>query len=150
MNWNLQSGAWVSVGKWTFVFPFFLLPITVKINSKYYRERWSISCSAPLGLILGGGSCDVVLFHAQRLFFFKSLIVGNLEQRIMPEAFCDIRKSGVERNVIGRFLTLTYIYVSFLCLEILITGYLRGEVRLPGNLFLSARPKVSITCNTGF
>ena len=30
------------------------------------------------------------------------------------------------------------------------TGYLRGEVKLPGNLFLSARPRVSITRNTEF
>ena len=53
--------------------------------------------------------CDVVLFHAQRLFE-KSLIFGNLEQKIMPEAVCDSQKSGVERNVLGRLLTLTSSY----------------------------------------
>ena len=31
----------------------------------------------------------------------------------MPEAVCDSRKSGVELNVLGRLLTLTYNYVSF-------------------------------------
>ena len=54
----------------------------------------------------------MVLVHAHRLFK-KSLIVANLEQRIMPEAVCDSRKSGVERNVLGRLLTLTYNYFSF-------------------------------------
>ena len=41
---------------------------------------------------------------------------GNLEQRIMPEAVCDSQKSGVERNVLGRLLTLTYIFVLFFLL----------------------------------
>ena len=53
----------------------------------------------------------MVLFHAQRLFK-KSLIFGILEQRIIPEAVCDSQKSGVERNVLGRLLTLTS---SYLC-----------------------------------
>ena len=35
----------------------------------------------------------------------------------MPEAVCDSRKSGVERNVLGRLLTLTCIYVSFIVIN---------------------------------
>ena len=31
----------------------------------------------------------------------------------MPEAVCDSQKSGVERNVLGRLLTLTYVHVLF-------------------------------------
>ena len=62
----------------------------------------------------------------------------------MPEAVFDSHKSRVECNVLGRLLTLTFIYF---CKEFQMTGYLRGEVRLPGNLFPTARPRVSITVN---
>ena len=62
----------------------------------------------------------------------------------MPKAVCASHKSGVERNVLGRLLTLTYIYFRKV---LSMTGYLRGEVRLPGNLFPTARPRVSITLN---
>ena len=67
----------------------------------------------------------------------------------MPEeAVCDSQKSGVERNVLGRLLTLTCIHVFFFfCKECSIIIYLRGEVRLPGNLFLTARPSIPITNN---
>ena len=62
----------------------------------------------------------------------------------MPEAVCDSYESGVERNVLGRLLTWTF---SSFCKEFQMTGYLRGEVRLPGNLFSTAKPWVSITVN---
>ena len=66
----------------------------------------------------------------------------------MPEAVCDSRKSGVECNVLGRLLTLTCIHVLFFFYkECSIIIYLRGEVRLPGNLFLTARPRIPITNN---
>ena len=62
----------------------------------------------------------------------------------MREAFCDSQKSGVERNVLGRLLTLTCIYVCFYKAFKMIV-YLRGEVRLPGSLFPTVRPRVPIT-----
>ena len=74
----------------------------------------------------------------------KMNLIFDHEQRIMPEAVCDIHESGVERNVLGRLLTLTFIYF---CKEFQMTGYLRGEVRLPKNLFPTARPRVSIAVN---
>ena len=36
-------------------------------------------------------------------------LIFDLDQRIMPEAICDSHKSGVEHNVLGRLLTLTFI-----------------------------------------
>ena len=69
----------------------------------------------------------------------------------MPEAVCDSRKSGVERNVLGRLLTLTYNYVSLnYYIKDVNVVYLRGEVRLSVNLSLSVRLRVSTTHNTGF
>ena len=66
----------------------------------------------------------------------------------MPEAVCDSRKSGVECNVLGSLLTLTCIHVLFFSYkECSIIIYLRGEVRLPGNLFLTARPRILIKNN---
>ena len=55
----------------------------------------------------------MVLFHAQRLFKKSLIFVKNLEQRIIPEAVCGSQKSVVERNVLGRLLTLTS---SYFCL----------------------------------
>ena len=66
--------------------------------------------------------------------------IFDLEQRNMPEAVGDSHKSEVERNVLSRLLTWTFIYF---CKEFQMTLYLRGEVRLPGNLFLTAKPRVS-------
>ena len=65
----------------------------------------------------------------------------------MPEAVCDSHKSGFERNALGRLLTLTFIYF---CKATKMTGHLMGEVRLSGNLFPTARPRVSITLITYF
>ena len=62
----------------------------------------------------------------------------------MPEAVCDSQKSGVEGNVLGRFLTLSCIPIILYKVFKKIV-YLRREVRLPGNLFPTARPRVSIT-----
>ena len=49
----------------------------------------------------------------RKIIVLKIFNFGKLEQRIMPEAVCDSRKSGVERNVLGRLLTLTHIYFLF-------------------------------------
>ena len=58
--------------------------------------------------------CIVTWYFATHKDYYRVFNFGNLEQRIMPEAVCDSRKSGVERNVLGRLLTLTYIHLLFL------------------------------------
>ena len=63
---------------------------------------------------------------------------------MMPEAVCDSQKSGVEGNVLGRLLTLICVHVLFYIKYLQLIVYLRGEVRLPGNLFPTARPRIPI------
>ena len=62
----------------------------------------------------------------------------------MPKAVCDSHKSAVERNVLGRLQTLTYLFLQ----NLKVTGYLRGKAKFPGNLFPTARPKVSVSLYT--
>ena len=97
-------------------------------------------------VILGNIMSDLLSLGSNPLPDVKNKIwdVLFISIRIMPKAVCASHKSGVERNVLGRLLTLTYIYFRKV---LSMTGYLRGEVRLPGNLFPTARPRVSITLN---
>ena len=52
-------------------------------------------------------------------------LIVDPERRIIPEAVCDSHKSGVEHNVLGRLLILTFIHF---CKAFQMTGYLRGEI----------------------